>query len=117
MKRRKNKKCGSMKSMMFSQPHMETRPTVINLQSPPESQSDITHSEESQDSTQLQSNNRSAIPLFSFSQSITSLRNKTNLNDLYDLMKASHDLRLQKQLSKQRDKDIDETDLFFLNKT
>lgn len=83
--------------------------TPENLQSnlPPESPEPLSHEDyQSEDCLERPHSGTS-----SYSQS--SVRNKTNLKDLHDLMKSSHELRVQKHLSKQQS--MDETDLFFLS--
>lgn len=140
MKRRKTKSGQAAKTitpwkyeeqMSFLKPYMESRPTVTNLKSPesPESPVSPPNSTESLPDTQSEGFNEDAIrsqfdsrsPTPQSIRSISSqsgkrpIRNKTNLHELYDLMKTSHDLRLQKQQNKQLDKEMDETDLFFLS--
>ncbi|CAF4946457.1 unnamed protein product [Pieris macdunnoughi] len=124
MKRRKNKKSGQAaiipwkyeEQMNFLQTYIESRATVTNLESPPNSvKSDINLEESESDTIQSQLDNRSPTPQSSSSNYSRPVRNKTNLHELYDLMKSSHDLRLQKQQNKLQDKDMDETDLFFFS--
>lgn len=133
MKRRKTKKSGQAaktiipwkyeEQMSFLQVYVESRPTVTNLESPvspPVSTESLpdTHSEGfDEDATRSPFYNRSPTPQLirsNSSQSGRPLHNKTNLH-FFDLMKSSHELRLQKIQNKQQDKEMDETDLFFLS--
>lgn len=132
MKRRKTKKSGQAaktitpwkyeEQMSFLQVYIESRPTVTNLESPvspPNSTECLpdTHSEGfDEDATRSPFYNRSPTPQSIRSNSSQSgRRNKTNLQELYDLMKSSHELRLQKTQNKQQDKEMDDSDLFFLS--
>lgn len=95
--------------MSFLQPYMESRSTTTNLSSPPESP------EFHSDSTQSD-NSRPATPHTGSSSHSRQPVRKPNLQDLYDMMKSSHDLRIHKHNSKQQQDDMtDETDLFFLS--
>ena len=105
MKRRKNKKSGQAaksiipwkyeKQMIFLQTYIESRATVTHLESPPNSvESDINLEESEADTIQSQLDNRSPTPHSSSLNYSRPVRNKTNLHELYDLMKSSHDLRL-----------------------
>lgn len=88
---------------------MESRSTTTNLSSPPESP------EFHSDSTQSD-NSRPATPHTGSSSHSRQPVRKPNLQDLYDMMKSSHDLRIHKHNSKQQQDDMtDETDLFFLS--
>ncbi|GBP30945.1 Transcription factor Adf-1 [Eumeta japonica] len=117
LKRRRNKKSGQAaaalvpwkyeESLSFLLPYMECRSTKTNVTTTPESPP----TEESPDESLPES------PSTSRSQSqSSSSRGKPNkepkLQELYDLMKSSQDLRRQKQNFRQ---DMDETDLFFLS--
>ncbi|CAG4960841.1 unnamed protein product [Parnassius apollo] len=88
---------------------MESRSTTTNLSSPPESPE--FHSESTQSD-----NFRPATPHTGSSSHSQQPVRKPNLQDLYDMMKSSHDLRIHKHHSKQQqDNMTDETDLFFLS--
>lgn len=117
LKRRRNKKSGQAaaalvpwkyeENMSLLLPYMECRSTKTNVTTTPESPP----TEESPDESLPES------PSTSRSQSqSSSSRGKPNkepkLQELYDLMKSSQDLRRQKQNFRQ---DMDETDLFFLS--
>ncbi|CAG5026265.1 unnamed protein product [Parnassius apollo] len=119
LKRRKNKKSGQAaqfippwkyeEQMSFLQPFMESRSTTTNLSSPPESPE--FHSESTQSN-----NSRPATPHTGSSSHSQQPVRKPNLQDLYDMMKSSHDLRIHKHHSKQQQNNMtDETDLFFLS--
>lgn len=107
MKRRKNKKSAASiipwkyeEAMSFLRPYMKSRPLTTNAMSLLES-------------TASQSASYPSTPSSSTSHSQRRVPKKRNLQDLFDLMRSSSDLRLQKQQSKQHD--MDETDLFFLS--
>lgn len=117
LKRQRNKKSGQAaaalvpwkyeENMSFLLPYMECRSTKTNVTTTPESPP----TEESPDESLPES------PSTSRSQTqSSSSRGKPNkepkLQELYDLMKSSQDLRRQKQNVRQ---DMDETDLFFLS--
>ncbi|CAG4936720.1 unnamed protein product [Parnassius apollo] len=88
---------------------MKSRSTTTNLSSPPESPE--FHSESTQSD-----NSRPATPHTGSSSHSQQPVRKPNLQDLYDMMKSSHDLRIHKHHSKQQqDNMTDETDLFFLS--
>ncbi|XP_059052087.1 transcription factor Adf-1-like [Achroia grisella] len=130
LKRRKNKKSGQAavlvtpwkyeEQMSFLQPFIKSRPSTTNIISSPESTECfeplnlLQNSPEPQSPQSYQSEHCLETPHSgTSSHAERSSRMKTNLQDLYDLMKSSHDLRFHKHFSKQQD--MDETDLFFLS--
>ncbi|CAG4981628.1 unnamed protein product [Colias eurytheme] len=123
LKRRRNKKSGQAAmpltpwkyedQMNFLSPFMESRNTKTNLASslePIQSPSELT-------------SDRSTASPYNRSESQCSVRSssssrqnsvKPGMQELYELMKSSNDLRIQKQ-NERRERDMDENDLFFLS--
>ncbi|XP_023018562.2 uncharacterized protein [Leptinotarsa decemlineata] len=138
IKRRKNKKSEQAASqviawkyeeqMNFLRPHMKSRNTKTNLAEPtPESPIDMTpysppdvlvnDSQKSSASQPLQTQSSDAScsdgsQRSSASKRTLSANNKPSLQDIYDLMKSSNELKKQRQHAKP---DMDDTDLFFLS--
>lgn len=123
LKRRRNKKSGQAAmpvtpwkyedQMSFLSPFMESRNTKTNLASSPEP---------IQSPSELTSDRSTASP-YNRSESQCSVRSssssrqnsvKPGMQELYELMKSSNDLRIQKQ-NERRERDMDENDLFFLS--